>query len=207
LSGVDLSDALLFVEVGGWSLAMVILDAMEKMAGVRLIQAELNDQPGVCLKLTAPLGDIEAARGAAQQTARWLQTTIVTDIIAGPSALSAAAYEARPDFNPLIEQSTVHFSQTTMNEQASFAVGLIETQGFTAVFEAIDTALKTASVEVLAREKLGGGYITVVIKGDVAAVRAAVEAGSAKVNGLGRLIAAHVIPSPSQAVLSLLPGR
>ncbi len=92
-----------------------------------------------------------------------------------------------------------------MNEQASFAVGLIETQGFTAVFEAIDTALKTAAVEVLAREKLGGGYITVVIKGDVAAVRAAVEAGSAKVNGLGRLIAAHVIPSPSQGVLSLLP--
>jgi microcompartment protein CcmL/EutN len=92
-----------------------------------------------------------------------------------------------------------------MNEQAPFAVGLIETQSFTAVFEAIDTAVKTAAVEVLAREKLGGGYITVLIKGDVAAVRAAVEAGSAKVNGLGKLIAAHVIPSPSQAVLSLLP--
>ena len=94
-----------------------------------------------------------------------------------------------------------------MQDQASFAVGLIETQGFTAVFEAIDTAVKTAAVEVLAREKLGGGYITVVIKGDVAAVRAAVDAGSAKVNGLGRLIAAHVIPSPSQAVLSLLPPK
>ncbi len=57
-----------------------------------------------------------------------------------------------------------------MSDQSSFAVGLIETQGFTAVFEAIDTALKTAAVEVLAREKLGGGYITVLIKGDVAAV-------------------------------------
>ena len=63
MSGDDPSDALLFVEVGGWSLAMVILDAMEKMAGVRLIQAELNDRPGVCLKLTAPLGEIEAAAG------------------------------------------------------------------------------------------------------------------------------------------------
>jgi len=51
-------------------------------------------------------------------------------------------------------------------------VGLIETQGFTAVFEAIDTALKTSAVEVLAREKLGGGYITVIIKGDVSAVQA-----------------------------------
>ena len=62
--------------------------------------------------------------------------------------------------------------------QAPFAVGLIETQGFTAVFEAIDTALKTAAVEVLAREKLGGGYITVLIKGDVAAVQAAIDAGN-----------------------------
>jgi microcompartment protein CcmL/EutN len=89
--------------------------------------------------------------------------------------------------------------------QAPFAVGLIETQGFTAVFAAIDEALKTAAVEVLAREKLGGGYITVLIKGDVAAVQAAVDAGKARVEGLGRLIAAHVIPSPSKGVLSLLP--
>lgn len=92
-----------------------------------------------------------------------------------------------------------------MSEQAGFAVGLIETQGFTAIFEAIDTACKAANVEVLAREKLGGGYITVVIKGDVAAVNAAIDAGKAKVDGLGKLIAAHVIPSPTKAVLSLLP--
>jgi microcompartment protein CcmL/EutN len=116
------------------------------------------------------------------------------------------------EFNPLIEQVTVSYpshtgvSEEIVSEQANFAIGLIETQGFTAVFEAIDTAVKTANVEVLAREKLGGGYITVVIKGDVAAVQAAVEAGSAKVAALGRLIAAHVIPRPSQAVLSLLPG-
>ena len=92
-----------------------------------------------------------------------------------------------------------------MSDQAGFAVGLIETQGFTAIFEAIDTACKAANVEVLAREKLGGGYITVVIKGDVAAVSAASEAGKAKVEGLGNSIAAHVIPSPTKAVLSLLP--
>ena len=61
------------------------------------------------------------------------------------------------------------------------ALGFIETQGFTAVFEAIDSACKAANVEVIGKEKLGGGYITVVIKGDVAAVKAAVEAGTAKV--------------------------
>jgi microcompartment protein CcmL/EutN len=94
-----------------------------------------------------------------------------------------------------------------MPDQASFAVGLIETQGFTAAFEAIDTALKTANVEVLAREKLGGGYITIVIKGDVSAVRAAIDAGRSHVEGLGKLIAAHVIPNPSKGVLALLPKQ
>ena len=90
-----------------------------------------------------------------------------------------------------------------MNEQ--FAIGLIETQGFTAVMEAIDTACKAANVEVIGKDKLGGGYITVMIKGDVAAVKAAIEAGQEKVGALGKLIAAHVIARPSPAVLSLLP--
>ena len=89
--------------------------------------------------------------------------------------------------------------------QNNFAVGLIETQGFTAVFEAVDTALKAAAVEVVGREKLGGGYITVVIRGDTAAVQAAIDAAKEKVDGLGRLIAAHVIPSPSEGVLAILP--
>ena len=194
---------------------MVILDAMEKTAGVRVIQTELNDSPGVCLKLHGPLADIEAAARAAEDTARAMGSAIVAHVIPNPSPLSSAAYVAPPDFSPLIEQLTVQnpdtkpetSAETTMDNQfqAPFAVGLIETQGFTAVFAAIDAALKTAAVEVLAREKLGGGYITVLIKGDVAAVQAAVEAGKARVEGLGRLVAAHVIASPSRGVLSLLP--
>jgi microcompartment protein CcmL/EutN len=188
---------------------MVILDAMEKMAGVRTLQAELNDRPGVCLKVTGPLADIEAAVQAADDMANAIRVEIISHVIPAPSDSSRAAYEAAPEVNPLIEQAVVNIpaERGTMNQQSNFAVGFIETQGFTAVFEAIDTAVKTAAVEVLAREKLGGGYITVVIKGDVAAVRAAIDAGSAKVNGLGKLIAAHVIPSPSQAVLSLLPVK
>jgi microcompartment protein CcmL/EutN len=198
-------EALAFVEIGGWSPAMVVLDAMEKCSGVRILQTELNDRPGVCMKLYGPLGDIEYAARAAEEMAAAMAIPAVVHVIPGPSELSRAAYEAPPEFSPLIEQLTVQKPENTMNEQSSFAVGLIETQGFTAVFEAIDTALKTASVEVLAREKLGGGYITVLIKGDVAAVRAAIDAGKAKVEGLGRLVAAHVIPSPSKGVLSLLP--
>ena len=92
-----------------------------------------------------------------------------------------------------------------MSETTSFALGLIETQGFTAVFEAIDTACKAANVEVIGKEKLGGGYVTIVIRGDLSAVTAAVEAGKEKVEGLGKLIAAHVIARPSPAALTLLP--
>jgi microcompartment protein CcmL/EutN len=199
------------IEVGGWSPAMVILDAMEKAARVRVLQAELNDQPGVCLKLAGDLGDVQTAAGVARSIAEAMRTAIVVDVIAGPDPAARPAWEAKADFNALFEQATVQIPpaarkrEKTVSQQSSFAVGLIETQGFTAVFEAIDTAVKTANVEVLAREKLGGGYITVLIKGDVAAVTAAVEAGKARVDGLGKLIAAHVIPSPSQAVLSLLP--
>ena len=203
--------ALALIEVGGWSPAMVILDAMEKAATVRVLQSELNDRPGVCLKLTGSLGDVRAAAEAAESIAAQMQTGITTDVIPSPAEGARFAYEAAVDFNPLFNQATVQVPPVPrkkakpMDQQASFAVGLIETQGFIAVFEAIDTALKTANVEVLAREKLGGGYITVVIKGDVAAVRAAIDAGKAKVEGLGKLIAAHVIPSPSQGVISLLP--
>ena len=197
--------ALALIEIGGWSPAMVVLDAMEKDARVRVVETELNDAPGVCIKLSGRIADVQSAARAAEATARALHIPVLAHVIPNPSEGSRAAWQAPPDFNPLIEQPSVHRPEETMNDQASFAVGLIETQGFTAAFEAIDTALKTANVEVLAREKLGGGYITIVIKGDVAAVRAAVDAGKARVEGLGKLIAAHVIPSPSKGVLALLP--
>jgi microcompartment protein CcmL/EutN len=178
---------------------------MEKCANMRILQTELNDAPGVCMKFHGPVGDIESAARTASETAKTMHTPVIVHVIPGPSEYSRAAYEAQPDFNPLIEQASIQKPENPMSDQVSFAVGLIETQGFTAVFEAIDTALKTAAVEVLAREKLGGGYITVLIKGDVGSVRAAVDAGKTKVEGLGRLVAAHVIPNPSKGVLSLLP--
>jgi microcompartment protein CcmL/EutN len=92
-----------------------------------------------------------------------------------------------------------------MSQDKIFALGFIETQGFTAVFEAIDTACKAANVEVVGREKLGGGYITVIVRGELSAVTAAIDAGKVKVADLGKLISAHVIPRPSPMVLGLLP--
>jgi len=140
-----------------------------------VVQTELNDAPGVCIKLAGRIGDIQSARTPPKLPRRPCRSHPRTRHPPAGGGLPRRL-EAVPDFNPLIEQPSVQRPENTMNEQASFAVGLIETQGFTAAFEAIDTALKTANVEVLAREKLGGGYITIIIKGDVAAVRAAVDA-------------------------------
>jgi carbon dioxide concentrating mechanism protein CcmO len=191
---------------------MIVMDTLDKAANVRVLQAELNDLYGVCMKVVGTLADVRSALRAGRFIAETMQVECVVDVIPSPDPRALQAYDAIEEFNPLIEQDVVHLpvnagsaKEHTLNQTSRFAIGFIETQGFTAVIEAIDTACKTADVQVLGREKLGGGYITVIIKGDVAAVKAAIEAGKEKVNGLGKLIAAHVIPSPSHAVLSLLP--
>ena len=139
-----------------------------------------------------------------------------TDIILSPDPRAWQVISSQKEYNPLTQQDVVHFPDFTqmgehlrreskVNKQSAFALGFIETQGFTAVFEAIDSACKAANVEVVGKEKLGGGYVTVIVKGDVAAVKAAIDAGKLKVEGLGQLIAAHVIAHPSPSVLGLLP--
>ena len=92
-----------------------------------------------------------------------------------------------------------------MADTNSFALGFIETQGFTAVFEAIDSACKAANVEVLGKEKLGGRYITVIIKGDVDTLQAAIESRTTTVQRLGTPITRHVIPRPTPASHYLTP--
>lgn len=186
---------------------MAALDAATKAADVQVLQAEINDLLGVCIKLSGETAAVGAALEAGRAMAELMRAACTIDLIPAPAQGAIPAAMGKPEFNPLIEQDVVHIpsQETRVSEQAPFAIGMIETQGYTAVIEAIDTACKAADVEVIGREKLGGGYITVVIKGDVAAVRAAVDAGRAKVEGLGKLIAAHVIPRPSSAVVGLLP--
>ena len=88
------------------------------------------------------------------------------------------------------------------------AIGLIETQGLVGVIEAADVMCKAANVEIVGKESVGGGYVTVMVKGDVAAVTAAVEAGAAAVNRIGgKLVLAHIIARPHSGVTSLLPRQ
>ena len=95
-----------------------------------------------------------------------------------------------------------------MAENSQEALGMIETRGFTAMVEASDAMVKAAKVELVSYEKIGGGYVTAVVRGDVAAVRAAVDAGTRAAERIGEIVSTHVIPRPHGNVDVTLPlGR
>ena len=200
--------ALGILETTGFTPAIVALDVMDKAATVRVVQVELNDFLGVVIKITGEIDAVQSAIEAGHAIAERMHGSPVSTTINRPDDEAWKAIESQVEFNPLIQQNIVTvptYKESAVSDAASFALGFIETQGFTAVFEAIDNACKAANVEVIGKEKLGGGYVTVIIKGDVAAVKAAIDAGKTKVEGLGKLIAAHVIARPSESVLALLP--
>ena len=88
------------------------------------------------------------------------------------------------------------------------ALGMIETKGFVGMVEAADAMVKAAKVELVGYEKIGGGYVTAVVRGDVAAVKAATEAGQRAAERVGELVSVHVIPRPHVNVDEVLPlGR
>jgi len=88
------------------------------------------------------------------------------------------------------------------------ALGMIETKSFPAMVEAADAMVKAAKVELVEYEKTGGGYVTAIVRGDVAAVKAAVEAGARGAERVGEVVAIHVIPRPHANVDRALPlGR
>ncbi|MCP4870747.1 MAG: ethanolamine utilization microcompartment protein EutM [Proteobacteria bacterium] len=90
----------------------------------------------------------------------------------------------------------------------SDALGMIETRGFAAMVEASDAMVKAARVELIGYEKIGGGYVTAIVRGDVAAVKAATEAGARGAQRVGELVSVHVIPRPHANVDAALPlGR
>ena len=86
------------------------------------------------------------------------------------------------------------------------ALGMVETRGLTAAIEAAHSMVKAANVVLIGTEKIGSGLVTVMVRGDVGAVKAAVEAGAANASRLGELVATHVIPRPHSDVEKILPA-
>ena len=87
------------------------------------------------------------------------------------------------------------------------ALGMVETKGLVGSIEAADAMVKAANVRLIGKVLVGGGLVTVMVRGDVGAVKAAVDAGAAAAKRVGELVSVHVIPRPHNDVESILPGQ
>lgn len=87
------------------------------------------------------------------------------------------------------------------------ALGMVETRGLVGAIEAADAMVKAANVELIGKEQVGSGLVTVIVRGDVGAVKAATDAGAVAAERVGELISVHVIPRPHQDVEVILPQK
>ncbi len=87
------------------------------------------------------------------------------------------------------------------------ALGMIETRGLVGAIEAADAMVKAAKVQLVGKERIGGGYVTVFVRGDVGAVKAATDAGATAAEKVGELVSVHVIPRPHSEVEMIIPSR
>ena len=87
------------------------------------------------------------------------------------------------------------------------ALGMVETKGYVGAVEAADAMVKSANVSLVGKERIGAGYVTVMVRGDVGAVKAAVDAGASAAERVGELVSVHVIPRPHNDVSKILPGQ
>ena len=92
-------------------------------------------------------------------------------------------------------------------ETALIALGMVETRGLVGAIEAADAMVKAANVNLIGSEYVGGGYVTVMVRGDVGAVKSATDAGAAAAKRVGELVSVHVIPRPHDEVEMILPAR
>ena len=203
--------ALGFVETPFLSITAIIADEALKGASVRLLGIETTGNERLMLRLQGDVAAVEAALAFAEKRATELGVTAIVRCLARPeAAIDQLLYfpnAANPLYGGRDQMLPTDFPQPPNqsmdpNQQA---LGIIETQGLTAILEATDTMLKAANVTLVGKEKIGAAYVTVIVKGDVSAVKAAVEAGAQAVGSLGKLVAAHVIARPHEDLIALLP--
>ena len=135
----------------------------------------------------------EAGQSAAASKSSTIKTARKTT-----SGTVQKAEKAQVKEEPVVKKEEKRMSQE--------ALGMVETRGLTAAIEAADAMTKSAEVTLVGTEKIGSGLVTVMVRGDVGAVKAAVESGTAAASKLGELVAAHVIPRPHTDVEKILPS-
>ena len=203
--------ALGFAEIPGLSITAVIADQVVKEAGVHLLGIETTGNERLMLRLQGDVSAVESALAFVEKRATELGVSAVVSCLGRPEpALDPLIHFPNAE-NPLYggrdQLLPTDFPQPADKPMDTNqpALGIIETQGLTAILEATDAMLKAANVTLVGKEKIGAAYVTVIVKGDVAAVKAAVEAGAQAVGSLGKLVAAHVIARPHDDLIALLP--
>lgn len=120
----------------------------------------------------------------------------------------APAQQARPDSTTAVTSpSGTQQRRTAMADVQMIALGMVETRGLIGAIEAADAMVKAANVTLIGKEQIGSAYVTVMVRGDVGAVKAATDAGAAAAGRVGELISVHVIPRPHGDVEMILPHR
>jgi ethanolamine utilization protein EutM len=201
------------LEVGNLAPALLVADRCAKAAGVRIVGIESADSAAQCIKLAGSPGDVREAGQIGLALARQMGSTAELVLMAAPHEETTRLAASPPVYNPLLEIYDArvpreHHLGPDMNKQTSDAIGLLETQGLVAALHATDEMLKGAAVSLVGKEKIGAAYVTILIRGDVAAVQSAIDSGRQTVERLGgKLIMADVIARPHPDLAALLPKQ
>ena len=198
--------SLALLEIGNLAPALVVADRCCKAAGVEIVGIESTMGAEQCIKLAGGAGEVREAGEQGVALARQMGSKADLVIMAGPAQQTRKASSLPPVFIPLLG---IYDSRVKREDsmKSSDALGLIETQGLVAALHATDEMLKAASVELVGKEKIGAAYVTIMVRGNVSAVQAAVAAGKQTVEKLeGKLILADVITHPHPELAALLPA-
>lgn len=193
------------MEISHLGPTLLAADRCLKSTPVRLVAIENSDSGELCLKLAGDTAAVTEAARVGEAAALQMGASVVWSVIPAPAPAVGPILLAPPIFNPLLGIYDAYIPRENGME-SSKALGMVETQGLVALLHAVDVMLKTSNVEVVGKEKIGGGLVTVFVRGELAAVQAAVEAGARTVEKLnGKLILADVISNPHPELVALLP--
>ncbi|WP_010587065.1 BMC domain-containing protein [Schlesneria paludicola] len=197
--------SLALLEVNNLAPSFIVADACSKAANVRILGIESTDGAAQCIKLVGPVADVQSAVETAIELAKRMGSSAFCSVMPAPLELTYKLADAKPALSPLLGSYDIRKprenAMTTTN-----ALGLLETQGLVAALHATDDMLKASNVTLAGKEKIGAAYVTIMIRGDVAAVQTAIEVGRQTVERLGgKLILADVIARPHADLAALLP--
>jgi len=202
----DAQLSLALLEVSNLSPSFVVADRCSKAAGVQLLGIESTDGAAQCIKLVGSIGDTEHAVQAGIELARRMGAEAFASVLPAPLDVTSQLADPTPVFNPQMGMTDYRIPRDDAMSDEN-ALGLLETQGLVAALHATDDMLKSASVSLVGKEKIGAAYVTIMIRGDVAAVQSAIETGQTTVARLGgKLIMADVIARPHAELAALLPN-